>query len=120
MLSRYEIQKILKLLRREVHPAVGCNEPLMLAFACAKACEVLGMEPEKVSARVSGHIIKYAMGVGIHKARINGIVAIIQYLCVFPFHLHGNLFGSQIPNNAIHYYHGFHIRLICVQCHNVP
>jgi L-cysteine desulfidase len=65
MLSRYEIQKILKLLRKEVVPAIGCNEPRMVAFACAKAREVLGREPEMVKAKLSGHIIKYAMGVGI-------------------------------------------------------
>ena len=65
MLSRYEIQKILKLLRKEVVPAIGCNEPRMVALACAKAREVLGREPEMVKAKLSGHIIKYAMGVGI-------------------------------------------------------
>lgn len=65
MLSRYDIQHILKLIRKEVYPSVGCNEPLMVALACAKAREVLGEEPEKVSARVSGHILKFAMGVGI-------------------------------------------------------
>jgi len=65
MLSRYEIQHILKLIRKEVYPAVGCNEPLMVALACAKAREVLGEVPEKVSARLSGHILKFAVGVGI-------------------------------------------------------
>ena len=65
MLSRYDIQHILKLIRKEVYSATGCNEPLMVALACAKAREVLGQMPEKVSARVSGHIIKFAMGVGI-------------------------------------------------------
>lgn len=65
MLSRYDIQKILKLLRKEVKSAIGCNEPKMVALACAKARDVLGQEPEKVNAKMSGHIIKFAMGVGI-------------------------------------------------------
>lgn len=65
MLSRYEIQHILKLIRREVYPAVGCNEPLMIALACAKAREVLGEVPQKVSARLSGHILKFGVGAGI-------------------------------------------------------
>ena len=65
MLSRYDIQKILKLLRREVKPAIGCNEPKMVALACAKARDVLGQEPEKVNAKLSGHILKFAMGIGI-------------------------------------------------------
>lgn len=74
MLSRYDIQKILKLLRKEVKSAVGCNEPRMVALACAKAREVLGQEPEQVKAKLSGHIIKYAMGVGIPGAE--GMVGI--------------------------------------------
>ena len=65
MLSRYDIQKILKLLRKEVKPAIGCNEPKMVALACAKARDVLGQEPEKVNAKLSGHILKFAMGIGI-------------------------------------------------------
>lgn len=65
MLSRYDIQHLLKLVRKEVYPAVGCNEPLMVALACAKAREVLGEMPEKVSARLSGHILKFALGAGI-------------------------------------------------------
>lgn len=68
MLTRYEIQRILKLIRKEVFPAVGCNEPLMVALACAKAREILGQMPEQITARMSGHIIKYAMGVGIPKS----------------------------------------------------
>lgn len=65
MITRFEIQQLLKLLRREVRPAVGCTEPMMVALASAKAREVLGVEPEKLSARLSGHVTKFAMGVGI-------------------------------------------------------
>lgn len=74
MLSRYDIQRILKLLHREVKPAVGGVEPRMVALACAKVRDVLGVEPEKVSAKLSGHIIKFAMGVGIPKS--GGMVGI--------------------------------------------
>lgn len=65
MLSRYEIQHLLKLLHKEIYPAVGCTEPMMVALVCAKAREVLGLVPEKIVVRLSGHITKYAMGVGI-------------------------------------------------------
>lgn len=65
MITRYEIQQLLKLLRREVHPSVGCTEPMMVALACAKARTLLGRVPQKVTARLSGHVTKYAMGVGI-------------------------------------------------------
>jgi len=74
MLSRYDIQKILKLLRQEVKPAIGGNETRMVALASAKAREVLGMQPEMVKAKLSSHIIKYAMGVGIPES--GGLVGI--------------------------------------------
>ena len=68
MLSRTDIQNILKLLHKEVLPAIGGNETRMVAFACAKAREVLGQEPEMVKAKLSSYIIKFAMGVGVPNA----------------------------------------------------
>lgn len=65
MITRSEIQQLVKLLRSEVRSSVGCTEPMMVALASAKARELLGVEPEKVCARLSGHITKFAMGVGI-------------------------------------------------------
>lgn len=74
MISPLEIRKLVKLLRQEVRPSIGCIEPMMVAFACAKAREVLGMMPEKVCASLSSHITKFAMGVGIPKS--HGMVGI--------------------------------------------
>lgn len=65
MITRYEIQRLLKLLRKEVQSSVGCTEPMMVALACAKAREILGCIPDKISVRLSGHVMKFAMGVGI-------------------------------------------------------
>lgn len=65
MLSRIETNKILKLIKQEVVPSVGCTEPMAVALATAKATELLGCMPERVTARLSGNIIKNAMGVGI-------------------------------------------------------
>lgn len=65
MFTREETQKILNLIKEEVVPAVGCTEPMAVALAVAKATELLGCVPEKVLARLSGNIIKNAMGVGI-------------------------------------------------------
>lgn len=65
MLTRYDIQRLLKLLKQEVYPAVGCNEPLAIALACAKARELLGEEPDKVVARLSSTIIMNSVGIGI-------------------------------------------------------
>lgn len=65
MISKLETQKIINLIKREVVPAVGCTEPMAVALATAKATELLPARPEKVVARLSGNIIKNAMGVGI-------------------------------------------------------
>lgn len=56
---------IISLIRREVIPAVGCTEPAAVALAVAKATETLGSTPDRISLRLSGNIIKNAMGVGI-------------------------------------------------------
>ena len=65
MLTRIEINKLIKLLKQEVIPAMGCTEPMAVALATAKAVELLGETPDLVIARLSGNIIKNAMGVGI-------------------------------------------------------
>lgn len=65
MLSKIETNKIIKLLKQEVIPAMGCTEPMAVALATTKATELLGETPDLVIARLSGNIIKNAMGVGI-------------------------------------------------------
>lgn len=39
-------------------PAMGCTEPIALAYGAARAREVLGREPEHIVAKCSGNIIK--------------------------------------------------------------
>lgn len=58
-------QSIIRLIHREVIPAIGCTEPIAVALACAKAAEVLGERPERVEVYLSANILKNAMGVGI-------------------------------------------------------
>ncbi len=58
-------ERIIKLIKREVVPAVGCTEPVAVALCVAKATEILGVRPERITLRLSGNIIKNAMGVGI-------------------------------------------------------
>lgn len=71
------------LLLQELKPALGCTEPIAIAYAAAKAREVLGAFPEKVTVKCSGNIIKNVKGVyvpnsngmkGIEAAAILGIV----------------------------------------------
>lgn len=48
----------IKILEEELVPAMGCTEPIALAYAGAKAREILGELPERVLLQVSGSIIK--------------------------------------------------------------
>ena len=73
-----------KILGEELVLAMGCTEPIALAYAAAKAREVLGAMPEKVEIEVSGSIIKNVKSVivpntnhlkGIPAAATAGIVA---------------------------------------------
>ena len=50
-LSLADRQAILALLHQEVVPALGCTEPIALAYAAARAREVLGAEPDRILAR---------------------------------------------------------------------
>ena len=74
----------LNILREELVPAMGCTEPIALAYAAASARALLGKMPERVQVEVSGNLIKNAMGVtvpntdgmrGIEAAVAAGIVA---------------------------------------------
>lgn len=65
MLEKNIREQIIALINREVVPAVGCTEPAAVSLAVARATELLGILPEKISLSLSGNIIKNAMGVGI-------------------------------------------------------
>jgi UPF0597 protein CLOHYLEM_07041 len=73
-----------QILKEELIPAMGCTEPIALAYAAAKAREVLGKYPQKVLVEASGSIIKNVKSVivpntghlkGIPAAVAAGIVA---------------------------------------------
>jgi len=49
---------LLAILREELVPAQGCTEPIAVAYAAAKAREVLGEMPEQVIVRCSGNLLK--------------------------------------------------------------
>ena len=50
-------QNYLKILHKELIPAMGCTEPIAIAFAAAKARQVLGAMPEEMVDLCSGNII---------------------------------------------------------------
>ena len=51
-------QAYLAILKEELVPAMGCTEPICLAYAAATAREVLGSMPKRVEIKASGNIIK--------------------------------------------------------------
>ncbi len=65
MIEKSVREKILALIQREVVPAVGCTEPMAVALCVARATEILGRTPERITLFLSANILKNAMGVGI-------------------------------------------------------
>lgn len=55
----------INLLKNEVVLALGCTEPIAIAYATAKAKEVLKEKVESIELNLSANIIKNALGVGI-------------------------------------------------------
>ena len=51
-------QTYVQLLREELVPAMGCTEPIAIAYCAAKARSVLGAVPDRVVVEASGNIIK--------------------------------------------------------------
>ena len=71
------------ILKKELIPALGCTEPIAVAYAAAYATAVLKSRPERAEAWCSGNIVKNVKGVvvpntgglkGIDAAAIAGIV----------------------------------------------
>jgi len=65
MIEESKRKNIIKLINKEVVPAIGCTEPMAVALCTAKATETLGCKPEKIETLLSANILKNAMGVGI-------------------------------------------------------
>lgn len=57
-MNKHIYDNYLSILREEMIPAMGCTEPIALAYGAARAREVLGKEPERIVAKCSGNIIK--------------------------------------------------------------
>ena len=72
-MNKEERYRIIKLIKSEVVPAVGCTEPIAVALCVAKAKETLGGIPEKIDVELSANILKNAMGVGIPNTGMIGL-----------------------------------------------
>lgn len=63
MLNEKVYQTYAGILKKELVPAMGCTEPIAIAYAAAKGREVLEEEPEKIEVFCSGNMIKNVKGV---------------------------------------------------------
>ena len=71
-------QQYLKILEEELRPAMGCTEPIALAYAGAKARELLGTLPDMITVWVSGNIIKNVKSVVVpNTGGLHGIAAAV-------------------------------------------
>ena len=69
-------QEYLKILHEELVPAMGCTEPIAIAYAAALAAEALGEKPQKVQIWASANIIKNVKSVVVpHTGGLRGIAA---------------------------------------------
>ncbi len=72
----------IRILREELRPAMGCTEPIAIAYAAAKARDVLGTMPDRLLAEVSGNIVKNVKSVVIpHTGGLRGIPAAVAAGC---------------------------------------
>lgn len=79
-----QIQAIRKILTHELRPAMGCTEPIAVAYAAALTRNLLGAVPDHMTVRCSGNIVKNVKGVtvpnsggqkGIDTAAIMGMLS---------------------------------------------
>ena len=73
-------QQYVNILKEELRPAMGCTEPIALAYAGAKARQLLGCVPDKVRLFVSGNIIKNVKSVTVPNT--GGLHGLAAALCV--------------------------------------
>ena len=58
MITKELSAQYIALLRRELVPALGCTEPIAIAYAAARARRLLGCMPTSMTVHCSGNIIK--------------------------------------------------------------
>lgn len=84
MLTSQHYENCIRILRSELQVATGCTEPIAIAYAAAKLRAVLGEQPDRILAEVSGNILKNVKSVivpntgghkGIPTAVAAGVVA---------------------------------------------
>ena len=102
-----------QILREELVPAMGCTEPIAIAYGAAKAREILGRLPDQILVEASGNIIKNVKSAvvpntgglkGIEASAAAGVVAgepdrILQVISHVPAQLHPDIaaYAQEAP-----------------------
>ena len=74
MVTKEIYEKYVKILKEELVPAMGCTEPISIAYATARARAVLSETPISAKVEVSGNIVKNAKSVTVpHTGGMRGI-----------------------------------------------
>ena len=67
MLTPELTAQYISILEEELIPAMGCTEPIALAYAAALARKTLGCLPERVRLSVSANIVKNVKSVVVNR-----------------------------------------------------
>lgn len=65
---------LVEILKNQVTPALGCTEPGAVAYAVARAKELLGSDVKRLNIEVDKNILKNGMSVGIPGTNEHGII----------------------------------------------
>lgn len=68
-------ERLLRVIRQEISPALGCTEPVAAALCAAGAASVLPGTPQRIALEASEYILKNAMNVGIPGTDAAGLEA---------------------------------------------
>ena len=69
-----KISLLTNILKNQVTPALGCTEPGAVAYAAARAKEILGSEVRKLNIEVDKNVLKNGASVGIPGTSEHGII----------------------------------------------
>ena len=75
-MDKFLYDQYVAILHEELVPAMGCTEPIAIAYASALARQALGCPPERIEVKASANIIKNVKSVVVpHTGELRGIAA---------------------------------------------
>ena len=78
IMDRQVYEQYLQILHEELVPAMGCTEPIAIAYAAALARQALERMPKRVEVKASANIIKNVKSVVVpHTGELRGIAAAV-------------------------------------------